>query len=300
MLDSEQIERLFHELNIPAQRIAEGSPIDIRCPFEKLHTLRDERPSCRLWFDSYPHLHCFHVHCHEAIYEKNLYLRLLLTGTTEFPEDAPAIRAGPPADYAYARQVARDFPKLLARFRPRSWPPESIAISAPLFLERLGVFNGTDHIWIGNELDSGRPMHATHFRTLSEWKKAPPPPNWSFTTGAAFLPGSFSRSHANIKALRCLILESDALPPCETAAVARWVEVNFSLPLLALVHSGNKSLHCYYPHPGPEWIVKYRPTLVEVGFDFRSLKAAQPMRLANQRRANNGAVQQLLFLKKHG
>src|SRR6516225_10496327 len=100
MLDSEQIERLFHELNIPAQRIAEGSPIDIRCPFEKLHTLRDERPSCRLWFDSYPHLHCFHVHCHEAIYQKNLYLRLLLTGTTEFPEDAPAIRAGPPADYA--------------------------------------------------------------------------------------------------------------------------------------------------------------------------------------------------------
>jgi hypothetical protein len=300
MLNAQQVRQLFQELNIPAQRIAEGSPIDITCPFEKLHTHHDGRPSCRLWFETHPHLHCFHLHCHESIYEKNLYLRLIITGTTEFPEDFNPASGMPAADYAFARQVARDLPKLVRRFRPRLWPPEPIPLAAPIFLERLGVFKGTDHIWVGNERDSGHPLCATHFRTLAEWKEAPPPLSWAFTTGAAFLPGSFSRSIANIKAHRALILESDALPPAETAAMAWWIEQTFNLPLLALVHSGNKSLHCYYPHPGPEWIAKYRPALAEVGFDSGSLRPAQPMRLANQKRSNNGAPQHLLFLKNHG
>jgi hypothetical protein len=299
MLKPEQVEKLFQELNIPARRIAAGSPIDITCPFEKLHTHRDGRASCRLWFDSHPHLYCFHVHCRESIYEKNLYLRLCIIGTTDFPDDAPAPSAGRYADYAYAARVARTFPKLLTRFRPRIWPPEPIPMPAPEFLRRLGVFRRVDHIWIGNERDSGQPRFATHFRTLSEWEKAPPPPIWAFTCGAAFLPGSFSRSNANVRARRALILESDALPPAETAAMARWIEAEFSLPLLALVHSGNKSLHCYFPHPGLEWIALYRPALIEIGFDPGSLTPAQPMRLANQKRANNGAIQHLLWLKNH-
>jgi hypothetical protein len=298
MLKPEQIRRLFKELAIPHSRVTEGSPIDIRCPFERLHTLQDGRPNCRLWFETHPHLYCLHVSCHEAIQEKNVYLRLLIVGTTDFPEDADTASAAHAGDYAYARQVAKSLPKLLAKFRPLAWPPNPISMSAPEFLRRLGVFKKTDHIWIGNERDSGWPMFATHFRTLTEWQKAPPPAEWAFTCGAAFLPGSFSRSVANIKALRSLILESDALPPMETAAMARWVGDEFSLPLLALVHSGNKSLHSYFPHPGPEWLAKYRPALVEVGFDPGTLRGAQPIRLANQVRANNHAVQHLLWLRK--
>jgi hypothetical protein len=204
---------------------------------------------------------------------------------------------GSSADYAYARTVAKELPKILAKFRPASWPPTPIEMAAPEFLKRLDVFKRVDHIWIGNERDSGQPKYATHFRTLAEWQKAPPRRDWAFTCGAAFIPGSFSRSNANVKALRALILESDALGGADTYAVARWIEENFSLPLLAMVYSGNKSLHCYFNHPGAEWLGLYRPTLVEAGFCAASLRSpAQPMRLANQVR-NNNAIQYLLWMK---
>jgi hypothetical protein len=295
-LSGAQIEKLFLELKLPFSLATRGSPVDIPCPYWEIHSpRRDSRPSCRLWFETHPHLHCFHVHCYESLQELNTYLRLAITGTTDFPESAQT--SGSSGDYAYARQVARELPKILRKFRPAFWPPNPIEMAAPQFLKCLGVFKKVDHIWIGNERDSGQPRFSTHFRTLEEWCKAPPPRNWSFTCGAAFIPGSFSRSNANIKALRTFILESDALGGADTYAVARWVEDEFTLPLLALVHSGNKSLHCYFEHPGAEWVGLYRPALVEAGFCAASLRSlVQPMRLANQLRVNNQAVQHLLFL----
>lgn len=299
MLTRDQIEQLFDELKIPQWRISEGSPIDIHCPFESLHTPgQDGRPSCRLWFDDCPHLYCLHIHCFEALQEQNTWLRLLILGTTEFPNSIHAKESSAGvADFAYAKQVARNLPTLIAQFRPSTWPPESIVMDAPTFLHRLNVFKSTDLIWIGIEKSSGRPMHATHFRTLKEWTASPPPLTWSFTTGASFLPGCFCRSRANVAALRSLILESDSLSPPETFAMARWAEDEFSLPLLASVSSGNKSLHNYYSHPGQEWLDRYWPALVAAGFDKRTLSPAQPVRLANQRRADNGATQSLFWIR---
>jgi hypothetical protein len=297
-LSPEQIEKLFRELNLPLSLASRGSPVDIPCPLRKLHTpgRRDARPECRLWFDTHPHLHCFHTHCYEELRELNTYLRLAITGTTGFPESSGPAR--PPGDYAYARKVEKRLPKILAKFRPGDWPPSPMEMSAPAFLKRLNVFKRTDHIWIGNFWDSGRPVFAAHFRTLMEWAKAPPPRGWPFTCGAAFIPGSFARSAANVKALRTLILESDSLSQLDTVAVARWIEDEFRLPLLALVHSGNKSLHCYFQHPGAEWLSIYQPALVAVGFCACSLRSlTQPLRLANQVRLDNQAVQHLLWIK---
>jgi hypothetical protein len=299
-LDRNQIEQIFNELSIPRSRITEGSPIDIVCPYEKLHTKHDGRRVCRLWFDEYPHLFCFHDHCLEALQELNTWLRLLVLGTTEFPDSAEAGNGQEPkvpGDFAYAKTVARKLPRLIKRFMPRSWPPEPIAMSAPAFLRRLKVFKKDDLIWIGLERSSGQPMHVAHFRTLSQWKLFPPPPQWSFTTGAAFIPNCFRRSKSTVKAARALILESDTYPPAETFALARWIEEEFTLPFLAAVNSGNKSLHCYFPCPGRDWIDRYRPALLATGFDRKLLSPAQPARLANQKRADNGATQSLLWLK---
>ena len=80
-LDVKQIEQIFEELSIPRSRIKEGSPIDIICPYEKLHSKHDGRRICRLWFEEYPHLYCFHDHCLEAITELNTWLRLLYSAT---------------------------------------------------------------------------------------------------------------------------------------------------------------------------------------------------------------------------
>jgi len=67
---------------------------------------------------------------------------------------------------------------------------------------------------------------------------------------------------------------------------------------LAAVNSGNRSLHCYFPHPGKNWIDRYRPTLLAAGFDRKTFSPAQPIRLANQIRADNGATQSLLWIKQ--
>ena len=172
-------------------------------------------------------------------------------------------------------------------------------MSAPAFLRKLRVFKKDDLIWIGLERSSGQPMHVTHFRTLAQWKAFPPPAQWSFTTGATFIPNCFRRSKSTVAAARALILESDTLSPAETFALARWIEEEFTLPFLAAVTSGDKSLHCYFPHPGQEWLDIYRPTLVAIGFCTGSLRnPSQPMRLANQVRAENAAVQHLLWIRK--
>jgi hypothetical protein len=298
MLNKEQISQLSRELKLPPNRFIGGGPIDIRCPFECLHTRQDVRATCRLWFDTHPHLYCFHEHCRERISETNLYLRLQILGTTEFPDDAIDVTsAWPPGDYHYARRIAKQFPKLLSKFMPKKWPLVPIKKTAPDFLHALGIFKRGDLIWIGNERDTGRPIHASHFHTLARWRKNPPPAHWSFTCGSAFLPGTFSRSRANVKAPRTLILESDTLPLKETAAMARWVEDEFSLPLLAFVHSGGSSLHCYFTHPGADWVATYRPALHEAGFDQSAVGLAQPMRLANQIRSDNQSVQHLLWIK---
>ena len=157
-------------------------------------------------------------------------------------------------------------------------PETAIQMSAPDFLRRLKVFKPDDLIWIGRKTSSGAPIHRIHFRTLAQWKASPPPPGWCYTAGAVFRPGSFSRSKSNVLAVRALILESDSLPLRETFAMARWVEDEFSVPLLACVHSGGKSLHCYFKHPDPNfkhgWVDQWGPALAAAGFDRRTLSAA--------------------------
>jgi hypothetical protein len=297
-LTLDQIAQLFDELKIPRALAAKGSPIDIVCPNESLHTRHDGRASCRLWFDNCPHLYCFHAHCYEANQELNLWLRLHVLGTSEFPDDFLPEEGEPkvPADYLYAKAVAGQFPKLLRQFRKTNPTLQPIAVGPVNFLRRLRVFKSDDLIWIGRENSSGRSMHATHFRTLEQWESLPPSQDWSFTTGAAFLPGTFRRAKANVKAVRALILESDSLSMEDTFAIARWVEDEFSLPLLAAVSSGNKSLHCYFRYPGQDWVDCYGPALISVGFDRRTFSPVQPVRLARQRRADNGAVQLLLWI----
>jgi hypothetical protein len=302
-LDRKQIEQIFNELSIPRSRIAEGSPIDICCPYERLHSKHDGHRVCRLWFDEYPHLFCFHEHCLEVLGELNTWLRLLTLGTTEFPDNGESdagenSKPEVPGDFVYAQTVARKLPELIKAFQPAHWPPEPIAMSVPAFLRRLKVFKKDDLIWIGLERSSGQPIHITHFRTLSQWKVFPPPPQWSFTTGAAFVPNSFRRSKTTVKAARALVLESDTLSPAETFALARWIEEEFVLPLLAAVSSGGKSLHCYFPYPGLDWLNRYRPTLLAAGFDRKTFSPAQPIRLANQIRADNGSTQNLLWIKQ--
>jgi hypothetical protein len=298
-LTTDQIATLFDELKLPRALAAEGSPIDIICPNEELHTQRDERTTCRLWFDVCPHLFCFHANCRVANQELNVWLRLKVLGSTDFPEDfelSESSRRKAAADYVYARKVERNLPRLLKKFLKTNPSLEPIPVTAVDFLRRLRVFKPDDIVWIGKENSSGQPMHAANFHTLEQWKALPP--LWSFTTGAAYLPGSFQRCGANVAAVRALILESDSLPMPETFAMARWVEDEFSLPLLAAVSSGNTSLHCYFKYPDREWVDCYGPALEAAGFDPRTFRPTQPIRLAGQRRADNGAVQSLLWVRR--
>ena len=301
-LSEEQIRKLLELLELPPERAHEGPEIFIPCPFAHLHTKPTRERDCILYFDVVPHVWCFHESCAEERQGLNSYLRLTITGSTEFP-DTPHTRPVPrtTGSFVFEKQVAGSLPKLIAKFLPAQWPLEPITMTAPDFLRRLKVFKPDDLIWIGRKTSSGAPIHRIHFRTLARWKPSPPPPAWCYTAGAVFRPGSFSRSKSNVLAVRALILESDSLPPRETFAMARWVEDEFSVPLLACVHSGAKSLHCYFKHPDPNfkhgWLDQWGPALVAAGFDRRTLSPSQPIRLAGQRREDTGAAQELLWLR---
>lgn len=303
-LTLEQIAQLFDELKLPRALAAKGSPIDIVCPNESLHTRREGRATCRLWSDVCPHLFCFHAHCCEANQELNTWLRLKVLGTTEFPEDFEGSlpetnRRLAPGDYVYAKTVARKFPRLLKQFLKTNPPLEPIPIQAVDFLRRLDVFKPNDAVWIGRKTDSGRPACKINFRTLKEWGESPPLPSWAYTVGGAFPPGCFTRRQAFVKRGRMLVLESDWLSIPETLAMARWVADEFSVPLLAAVDSGGKSLHCYfrYPADGQLWVDWWRPALIEAGFDPATFYPHQPVRLVGQLR-ENGTVQQLLWARR--
>jgi hypothetical protein len=294
MLSPEQVRIALEYLKIPENEWDGDPHIDIPCPHAELHTKQDNR-LCRLFFDrDYPHLYCFHAHCNETLRDLNTGLRLAVLGTTDFPEREDTI----PGDYELARRVQRNVIRIIKRFYPKTWPPVSIPLKPLDFLEALGVFKRNDVIWIGKIESSGYPAMRSHFRTLKEWKSNPPPPTWPFTTGAAFLPGTFSRSDANVKVVRSLILESDDWAARETFAIARWIEKELGAVLLAAVFSGRESLHCYFKYPGQKWIDRFKPALRKLGFDHQTFKKSQPIRLAGQTNAKTNATQNLLWLRK--
>ena len=71
----------------------------------------------------------------------------------------------------------------------------------------------------------------------------------NFTCGAAFKPGTYSRSNANCDGTRFLAVESDALARDEVGAVFAYLNRRLHFNLQAVVDTAGKSLHGWFDAP---------------------------------------------------
>jgi hypothetical protein len=282
MLSEEQIKRTFELLKIPLERMNEESPIELPCPFEHRHTKKTRETDCILYFHDGPNLACYHESCSEELREFSQMLRFFVTGTTRGDCDSASLLAPRcPPNRALAEEVSIDRPSLLHKFAGKLRSPTPTGMSSIGFLQRR--FYPSDILWIGNEFQSGDKFK-DHFRTLEEWEKKPPLPQWDFTVAATFWPGSEHRDNRSVAQRRYLILEGDTfggadIPVEEQFAMIAWARETFDLSLRALLYSGRISYHAWFDWPGETWLQAHKLALEEMGFDGKTMRKSQPVRL---------------------
>jgi hypothetical protein len=294
MLSDKQIQQTFEILEIPPERISEGSPICIPCPFEHRHTKQTRPSDCQLYFNDGPNLFCFHESCKDELEEFCRLLRFEVTGSCRGDFDPSFF--GPRPDERFAREVKESRSKLIHKYTG-ILTPAPVKISSIELLIRL--FELDDVLWIGQEYHSGNEKFKAHFQPLSDWIKKPPPPNWDFTCGATFWPGSFSRCNEAVAQRRYLPLESDLhIPREEQWAMFAWAIHVLSLTLIQITWSGNKSDHAWVKWPGESWFRQYQPALEAMGFDVSTMRKSQPIRLGGATNVKTGNLQEILWLQK--
>jgi hypothetical protein len=154
------------------------------------------------------------------------------------------------------------------------------------------MFDEDEVIWSGDKYDSGKPKHAFHFLTVSQWISAR---GYPFLSHCTFKPGVFSRSNENVMKRKYLVMESDRLSHDETLAVFNWLHHAKNLPLRAVVFSGRRSIHGWFDRPTND--DRELAAFVEgLKCDPATLRASQPVRLAGVRRRETGRIQELLYL----
>jgi hypothetical protein len=293
MLNESQVRKTFELLEIPLGRMNESSPIYIPCPYQEKHTKPTKSRDCQLYFTDGPNLFCFHESCKEALRELCDFIRFEVTGSAR--GDCPSqVYFGPRPDNELAAQIKETREELIQKFLGKL-SPEPVKISS---IELLSLrFKPKDVLWIGQEFHSG-PKYADHFRTLEEWIKRPPPPNWDFTTGATFWPGSCNRNSESVAQRRYLILESDHGSQEEQLAMIAWARAEFRLKLKLILFSGRKSYHAWFLWPGESWLREYKPALEAMGFDPKTMGKSQPVRLGGAIHLETRKRQEVLWLRK--
>ena len=303
-----------------------------RCPGESLHTHKTGKKDCRVSVDGAPTIYCFHSSCEAAVATANKRLRrelnaspwsltlpggrVLRSGDILQPSGEVMPRAviqakaraeghdaGEAVMLASVTMLATRFaPELFETFR---WPFAQILADSPLLVaERdpdeqfrtwLKLWPAHSHVWIGDVYSSGKPEHRTHFRPVADWYQIGPVMG-NYTCGAAFKPGSFQRSNANLDGQRFLVVESDTLAKDEIGAVFAYLRGRLRYPLHCIIDTAGKSLHGWFDAP-PTKIMENRlkAGLTAFGCDPKLFTYSQPVRVPGAFR--EGKLQRLIWLK---
>jgi hypothetical protein len=193
-------------------------------------------------------------------------------------------------------------PELFEFFR---WPYAQINADSPLqvaqrdsedqFRTWLKLWPAHCHVWIGDVFSSGKPEHKTHFRPVAEWYQIGPVMG-NFTCGAAFKPGSFSRSNENLSGHRFLVVESDVLSRDEVGAVFAYMNLRLRFNLHAIIDTAGKSLHGWFDAPRDARVeARLKAALIVFGCDPKLFTFSQPVRVPGAFR--DGRMQRLVWLR---
>jgi hypothetical protein len=278
------------------------------CPGRNSHSNRSGRRDCAIYLDRIPTLHCVHESCGQAVAAANKKLRnAILNGNPAEPrrmtaEDKAAKKQREKSERIRLR-AAKILPEILSKFR---WPYQQIIANSPVKLTQnepehwkllLQKYEASDVVWIGDKFDSGKPEHASHFKTAADWlteSSAPGP----LICPAIFKNTSFARSNDNIIARRFLVVESDTLTRDAVGAVFRWLHECCELNLVAIVDTGGKSLHAWFEIE-EDLLDAQKLVLPALQCDPKLFTPSQPVRLPGALRDGvAGKYQKLIYLSK--
>lgn len=202
-----------------------------------------------------------------------------------------------------------------------AWPLEDIlqdsptplgdylsAVEARLMIVTL--FDPHSTIWIGGIHDSGRVKHSAHFQKASVWANLPDLPG-SRITPSIFRSGEYRRQGNQVIERPYIVIEADEAigkkPDTEeektqnrlaNAALIRWCRDGLRMELVAVVDTGNKSLHGWFRKPeNPRVCHELEVIAIDLGIDHLFKSAAQPVRLPGFIHEKSGRRSRLLWLK---
>jgi hypothetical protein len=276
------------------------------CPGRNRHSSKSGRRDCAVYLDHIPTLHCVHASCNSIIVAANKRLRdAILNGgpaeTRRMTLEDKARRREREYNERIRLRAAKALPHILKKF---AWPYQQMLEQSPMLVTGnepehwkllLQKFEPDDVVWIGDKFDSGRPEHAVHFKTVSDWLKysvAPAP----FICPVAFKNTSCARSNDNVIARRFLVVESDTLSRDEVGAVFRWLHKGCGLKLVAIVDTAGKSLHGWFEFE-EDLLDELKLVLPACQCDPKLFTASQPVRLPGTLRDGvAGKYQKLVYL----
>ncbi len=216
------------------------------------------------------------------------------------------------------QQAAQNaLPELIKKWR---WDLADLHADSPLDPEEgdcpraflLTRFRPRALVWTGDVKDSGE-RHADHWKTVWKWLHQPAASIGPMVTPSTWKPGTASRKRENVASSPYLVLDFDGpkgWTPCDQAdldrhiaeslAVIRWLKEDRSWRLAAIIHTGNKSLHAWFDHPGDTIVDSFRPVLGILGIDPSLIGHPEhPARLPGQVHAKSGRKSRVLWLRYH-
>jgi len=159
----------------------------------------------------------------------------------------------------------------------------------------LQKFRPDDVVWIGDKFDSGKPEHAAHFKTATEWMNGTTAPG-PFICPVAFKNTGCARTNDNVVSRRFLVVESDTLSRDEVGSVFKWLCDAADLSLVAIVDTGGKSLHGWFKFE-EDLLDEMKLVLPAFQCDPKLFTPSQPVRLPGALRDGvAGRYQKLVYL----
>jgi hypothetical protein len=172
------------------------------------------------------------------------------------------------------------------------------------------LFDPHSTIWIGGIYDSGGVRHSAHFQKASVWANLPDLLGGRITS-SIFRSGEYRRKASQVIERPYIVIEADEAigkkPETEeektqnrlaNAALIRWCRDGLRMELVAVVDTGNKSLHGWFRKPeNPRVCHELEVIATDLGIDGLLKSAVQPVRLPGFIHEKSGRRSRLLWLK---
>ena len=277
-----------------------------QCPGASMHSGPTGKRDCRITIDGVPTIKCLHSSCSAAVAQANHTLRSEI-GKAERTGTAPCTPWRPTPDDLHRAEEKRKHERLAARaqaslpmiLRDFATDPVELWEASPTRLTEdsendwqlfLGLFDEDDRVWIGEVHEANR---ANRFQKIKNWLKLEHAPATRICPNP-FRSSACSRKNEDIAERKFLVVESDVLSKPEICAVFSWLRQ--ILKMVAVVDTGNRSLHGWFTYPATEVLAELKIILPALRCDPALFSPSQPVRLPGALRPETGQTQSLIYL----